>query len=94
MNGNNRKKQNYLSEETRSLSSGVKKFKMENELINQPTFDKTFVEFCRKVERNKKFLLNLKLNTKQGKIIFVCFNYIIYVKSFAYSIKKQVIFLI
>ena len=86
MNGNNRKKQNYLYQETCSLSSGVKNFKIENEFINQPTFDKTFVEFCRQVERNKKFLLNLKLNTKQGKIFFVCFNYIIYVKSFAYSI--------
>ena len=88
MNGINCKKESFLSKETRLVSSisGVKNLKMENEFINQPTFDKTFVEFCRQVERNKKFLLNLKLNTKQGKIFFVCFNYIIYVKSFAYSI--------
>ena len=70
MNGINCMKESFLSKETRLVSSGstLKNLKMENEVINQPAFDKTFVEFCRQVERNKKVLLSLENNTKLGEI--------------------------
>ena len=93
MNKNNHKKHNYSSKETLSVSTGidVKYLKLENKVINQSAFGKTFVGLCRKEERNKKFLLNLELNTNQGKIIFVSFNNIIHLKSFVYSTCKNYI---